>query len=65
MKKKQHKPGEVPPGRIAVLDRAGNIRGHVGPTATGATAARFTNETGAVFTKGKGKGERDSWSFPK
>jgi hypothetical protein len=64
MKKKQRKPGTVPPGRIAVLDRAGNIRGHVGPQATGATAARFTGQTGAKLTKGK-NGERDSWSFPK
>jgi hypothetical protein len=65
MKKKQRKPGTVPPGRIAVLDRAGNLRGHVGPHATSVTASRFTGQPGATLTKGKSKGERDSWSFPK
>jgi len=64
-KKAKRKPGEVPPGRIAVLDRAGNLRGHVGPKATSVTASRFTGEFGATLTKAKRKGERDSWSFPK
>jgi len=64
-KKKQRKIGEVPPGRIAVLDRRGHVRGNVGPRATSITAARFTGQSGAVLTKAKSKGERDSWSFPK
>ena len=59
---KKRKPGQVPPGRIPVLDHAGNVRGHVGPRATAATAARFTKRTGAVLRKVKG---RDSWTFPK
>jgi hypothetical protein len=63
MSKKQRKPGTVPPGRIAVLDRKGNLRGHVGPKATSVTASRFTGQPGAKLTKNKG--ERDSWSFPK
>lgn len=62
MKKKQRKPGEVPPDKIAVLDRNGNVRGHVGPKATSATAARFHGQLGSKLTKIK---ERDSWSFPK
>ena len=65
MKKKQRRPGQVPPGRIPVLDRKGQLRGHVGPRATSVTASRFTGQPGAVLTKGKSKGERDSWSFPK
>jgi hypothetical protein len=65
MKKKQRKPGTVPPGKLVVYDRAGNLRGHVGPRATSVTASRFTNQPGATLTKGKSKGERDSWSFPK
>jgi hypothetical protein len=62
VKKKARRPGEVPPGKIAVLDRDGNVRGHVGPKATAATAARFTNQLGAKLTKKDG---RTSWSFPK
>jgi hypothetical protein len=65
MTKQKRKPGQVPPGKIAVLDRAGNLRGHVGKLATSVTASRFTGQPGAVLTKGKSKGERDSWSFPK
>ena len=52
---KKRKIGEVPPGKIMVLDPQGRLR---------ATAARFTNRHGAKLTKGK-NGERDSWSFPK
>jgi hypothetical protein len=62
-KKKQRKVGDVPPGKIGVYDRAGNLRGHVGNKATSVTAARFTGQAGAKLTKDKG--ERDSWSFPK
>jgi hypothetical protein len=65
MKKKPRKPGDVPPGKIGVYDRANKLRGHVGSKATSVTASRFTGQPGAVLTKGKSKGERDSWSFPK
>jgi len=60
--KKRRKVGEVPPGKIAVVDRKGRLRGHVGPKATSVTAARFTGEHGAKLTK---DGDRTSWSFPK
>jgi hypothetical protein len=60
--KKKRKIGEVPPGRIPVLDHAGNVRGHLGKRATAASAARFTGHHGAVLRKVKG---RDSWAFPK
>jgi hypothetical protein len=63
-KKKERKPGTVPPGKFPVYDRAGNLRGHVGKKATSVTAARFTGQAGAKLTKGK-NGERTSWSFPK
>jgi hypothetical protein len=65
MSKQKRKPGTVPPGKVGVYDRVGNLRGHVGKKATSVTASRFTNQPGAVLTKGKSKGERDSWSFPK
>ena len=61
MKKKQRKPGEVPPGKFGVYDSDGNLRGHVGPRATAATAARFTGQTGAVLAKKDG---REAWHFP-
>ena len=64
-KNKIRKPGTVPPGKIGVYDSKNRLRGHVGPKATSVTAARFTGQAGAVLTKGKSKGERDSWSFPK
>jgi hypothetical protein len=65
MKKKPRKPGEVAPGKIAVLDRAGNLRGQVGKRATSVTAARFTGQTGAVLTRMKAGDKADSWCFPK
>jgi hypothetical protein len=37
----RHKIGQVPDGRIAIVDAAGNIRGHVGPRVTAITARRF------------------------
>ena len=61
---KKRKPGEVPPGKIAVLDPRGHVRGHVGPRATSATAARFHGRFGSKLTKDKATG-RTSWSFPK
>lgn len=61
-KKPERKIGEVPPGKIAVLDQRGNLRGHVGPRATSVTATRFTGKAGAKLAKKDG---RDSWSFPK
>jgi hypothetical protein len=63
MKKKTRKPGEVPEGKIGVLDRKGRLRGVVGPKATSVTAARFSGEHGATLRKDKDG--RDSWSFPK
>ena len=63
MSKQKRKPGEVPPGKIAVRDPRGNIRGHVGPRATAAIAARFHGYHGSKLVKGKDG--RDSWSFPK
>jgi hypothetical protein len=64
MSKHKRKPGTVPEGKIAVLDPKGRLRGHVGPKATAATAARFHGIQGSQFVKGK-NGERDSWCFPK
>jgi hypothetical protein len=43
MRKKITKIGEVPQGRLPVIDRHGNLRGRVGPKATAPTASRFTN----------------------
>jgi hypothetical protein len=43
MRKKIRKIGEVPKGRLPVIDRLGNVRGHVGSKASAPTAARFTN----------------------
>jgi len=68
MSKKPRKSGTVPPGKVGVYDRAGRLRGHVGPKATSATAARFHGQLGSTLAKVRdpatGK-ERDSWSFPK
>jgi len=61
-KKQKRKPGEVQPGKVAVLDDKGRLRGHVGPRATSVSASRFTGKPGAVLGK---TGDRDSWSFPK
>ena len=60
--RKPRKPGTVPPGKIGVYDAAGNIRGHVGPKATAASAARFTHRTDAVLGKVDG---RPAWVLPK
>jgi hypothetical protein len=58
---KQRKIGEVAPGRIPVLDRAGNDRGNVGPKATAATTARFLGHHGAKL---KTKNGRKVWQSP-
>lgn len=55
---KQRKVGEVRPGRIPILDRAGNVRGNVGPHATQATTARFLGHHNAKLTT---KGGRKVW----
>lgn len=52
------KPGHPPMNRILVVDHKGNIRGHVGKTATAATAARFVGHHGASLGKHEG---RDAW----
>lgn len=52
---KQRKPGTVPPGRIAILDQGGRIRGHVGPHATTATVARFLGHHNAKLEKNGGR----------
>lgn len=51
----KRKPGTVPPNRIAVIDRHGNIRGHVGRTATTATVSRFLGHPRAKLSKVDGK----------
>lgn len=51
----KRKPGTVPLNRIPILDRNGNVRGHVGRTATQATVARFINHHGAMLMKVKGR----------
>ena len=60
MTKKRVASPQVPPGAIAVLDSKGNLRGVVGPSAI---AWRVASKVSS--SNGKGKGERDSWSFPK
>jgi len=58
MKIPKRKPGDVPPGRLAIVDRDGNVRGHVGRTATQATVKRLL---GSYDTKlGRHKG-RPAW----
>lgn len=52
---KQRKPGTVPEGRIGVYDRNGNVRGHVGRTATQATVARFIGHPNAKLGKVAGR----------
>jgi hypothetical protein len=59
--KKQRKIGEVPKNRIGVYDQHGHLRGHVGPKATSATAARFTEMHGAVLGEKDG---RKAWLTP-
>lgn len=58
MKAPEHKPGTPPMHRIPIYDHRGNMRGHVGKTATAATVARFLGRHGAQLTKHDG---RDAW----
>jgi hypothetical protein len=51
VKQTRRKPGELPPGRLAVIDANGNRRGHVGAKASQATCARF-GVFGAELRKG-------------
>lgn len=47
--------GEVEPHRIPIYDHKGNMRGHVGHRATGATVARFLGRHGADLTNKDGR----------
>lgn len=58
---KERKLGEAPLNRIPIYDWEGNMRGHVGKTATQATVARFLNKHGATLGKKNG---RDAWLGP-
>jgi hypothetical protein len=51
-----------PPGRVGVYDPAGNYRGHVGPSATSSTAARFHGVLGSKLGK---KNSKPAWLAPK
>lgn|ERR1700726_57077 len=59
---KERKPGEVREGRIPIYDHKGNMRGHVGPHATGVTVARFVQQHGAKLGEKDG---RQAWIGPK
>ncbi len=52
---KQRKPGTISPNRIGIYDRRGNLRGHVGRTATQATVARFIGHPNAKLGKVNGR----------
>lgn len=58
MKDLKQKPGMPPVHRLAIYDHKGNMRGHVGRTATAATVARFLGRHGAQLGKKDG---RDAW----
>jgi len=58
---KKQKPGEAPPNRVPIFDGRGNMRGHVGKTATSATVARFIGQHGAKLGKKNG---RTAWIGP-
>lgn len=58
MKELKHAPGEVAPHRIPIFDHKGNVRGHVGRTATAATVARFLGQHGAQLGEKDG---RQAW----
>jgi hypothetical protein len=60
--RKQRKPGDAPLHRIPVFDHEGNMRGHVGHTATSATVARIIGRHGATLGK---RGNRQAWLGPK
>ena len=52
---KERKPGEVAPNHIPVIDKHGFVRGYVHGKATGATAARFTNNPAMRLSKHEGR----------
>lgn len=54
-KQPEAKHGHPPLHRIPVVDHEGNMRGHVGKTATGATVARFLGRHGAKIGKHEGR----------
>lgn len=54
-KQPQPKPGMPPLNRIPIFDHKGNMRGHVGKTATQATVARFLGRHGAKLGKQEGR----------
>jgi hypothetical protein len=56
MKRKQPI-GQVPAGRIAIVDYAGNVRGHCGATATQALVSRFGVGRNAELKTVKGRKE--------
>lgn len=56
--KKDPTPGEIPEHRIPIHDHKGNVRGHVGRTATSATVARFLGHHGAKLGMKDG---RQAW----
>lgn len=58
----QPKPGDPPLNRLPIYDHEGNMRGHVGKTATQATVARFIGRHGATLGEKNG---RKAWLGPK
>lgn len=58
---KGRKPGTVPDNRIAIVDHEGNIRGHVGRTATQAVVARIVGRHGSTLGQHAGK---KAWKVP-
>lgn len=55
MKDLKQKPGHPPLNRIPIFDHKGNMRGHVGRTATDATVSRFLGRPGAKLGKKEGR----------
>jgi hypothetical protein len=55
---KKRKVGEVAPNHIPVIDKYGFVRGYVHGKATGATAARFTNNPAMKLGRHEG---RQAW----
>lgn len=51
----KRKPGTVPPNRIAIVDRNGAIRGHVGRTATQAIVKRLIGTFDTKLGRHQGK----------
>ncbi len=55
LKDLKQKPGHPPINRIGIYDHKGNMRGHVGRTATAATVARFLGRHGAELGQKEGR----------